>query len=151
MKKLLLGLFIAIAFMSCKGEDGRDGKDGKDGFVNFKSALITVKESDWQLEGTPGAANSYYYYDYDIAELNDNVYDNGAVVSYMFDPSNADIKRNMPFVLHCGDESTPMNTWTQTYSMEYWPNGGVRFTVTYSDFVDANPGEESFYVTLMWN
>lgn len=154
MKKLLFGLFIAIAFMSCKGDDGRDGRDGKDGqdaFANMRTISVVVDK--WTLVGEKGALGSYYSAEVDIPELTNVVFEDGIVVSYLIDPtSEGKVKRNMPFTLYKGTATADgEQLWSETYSMDYW-TGTVEFRLTYSDFVtDVAPEKVEFNLVLLWN
>ncbi|WP_101689995.1 hypothetical protein [Dysgonomonas massiliensis] len=130
MKKLLFGLLIAIAFMSCKGDDGRDGVDGKDGvdgFTNMEVVDVRVGSEQWVVGKDDFTGESFFYYDWKIEELTEHRYDNGALVPYMMDLNpEIEVKHLMPYSLSSGDKIA-------TYTIDYEPAGYVRFYVKYSD------------------
>lgn len=151
MKKLLFGLFIAIAFMSCKGDDGRDGRDGvdgKDGAANIFTNFYTIEEADWVLAGSEAGKDAYYFAERHVPELTDAyVFDKGMPHMYMVDPEY-NVNYQMPY-------SVFKDGYSVRYSVDYeWDNNNgyyIRFYAKSSDFKETRkPSKESFYFAVIW-
>lgn len=168
MKKVLLLLVVAIAFVACEGpegpmgspgmngqdgKDGQNGQNGKDGNngTSWVTKTFTIQPDEWELIGNPGELNSYFFVDKSLSELSKSIYEDGAVIAYI--QTADEVKNGMPYVLHKGghDADGKEIVWTQTYDFDYYP-GGVGFYLTYSDFnTQLKPIEpETFHIVLMW-
>ncbi|MBB4035827.1 hypothetical protein GGR21_001722 [Dysgonomonas hofstadii] len=156
MKKMMLILFVAIAAMACEGPMGPEGplgptgQKGEPGYGNsWYTTSFTINSDEWELIGTPGGLNSYFFVDKSLTELTNTIYKEGTVVAYM--ETSKGVKNGLPYVLHKGDEDELGEfLWTQTYDFDFYP-GGVGFYVTYSDFsTKIRPDTETFHIVLMW-
>ncbi|HOT15250.1 MAG TPA: hypothetical protein PK252_10860 [Bacteroidales bacterium] len=70
-------LCISISLFSCKGEKGDKGDPGDMGNANVKSIIFDVKPSNWQ-----GDSSEYYVF-FDVKEINQEIFSNGAVLLYI--------------------------------------------------------------------
>ena len=89
MKKLSLLFFTAtIALSSCTGPVGPPGAPGPRGFdgnANVYAFNYFVEPFDWVENGLPGSPNSGFYSSFALPELDDIIFEDGAILVYMFD------------------------------------------------------------------
>ena len=165
MKKLTgLLLIVIMGFTACEGPMGpegpmgRDGRDGKNG-INGMDAISTewwnieyeIKQSDWVLVGLPGAVGSYYKCIFDVDELTEDIYYDGAIISYyqFVDDAGDWVQTALPYTYYGRDN--PQGDFSVQYSYDVTVKS-IAFKVAYSDFQTQLPPPESciFKLTLLY-
>ena len=155
MKKILFLLSAAIIlFASCEGPAGRDGLNGLDGYATeWVIKTYTINSNQWELVNGVDQLNSYYRAEVRIPELDIDIYEEGAVLCYMYQTVNGkEAKTPMPFTIPKGEghDNGTEDLWTETYAYDF-NVGSIRFYVNYSDFYTNNrPSTTSFQVVLLY-
>jgi hypothetical protein len=86
MKKIALLLFgISVIFSACRGPVGPPGPRGFDGNANVFAFNYFVNPNDWVQNGVQGNPNFGYYAPFALPELDDIIFEDGAILVYMFD------------------------------------------------------------------
>lgn len=146
MKNLLAILLMVVMFSSCEGEMGPPGKDGE-GMWWHVTEPIKVNSSQWELAQTPEGI-PYYFYEYQIKELNSDIYDGGKVLVRMFLDFDTNIEALAPLQHTEQREDKEGNRYNEIYGYEYYP-GGIMFTVKFGDFIaEQRPPTQYFQVVL---
>lgn len=129
MKNLLVMFLMAFALVSCEGPVGPPGQDGS---VYWWGDNYEVKSGHW-LEAHDETGKLYYYYEFKINQLTEDIYYDGQVICYMYLDyhTNKEAKTAMPNKIQRKD--TKGNTWEEQYTYEYTPDGFVIFIVKYGD------------------
>ena len=155
MKKILF-LFSAVIMLlaSCEGPAGRDGLDGRDGYATeWVIKTYTINSNQWQLVNGVDQLNSFYQAEVRIPELDVDIYEDGAVLCYMFQDVNGDeVQTMLPFTIPRGVDNGngTEDLWTETYACDFTV-GSIMFYVNYSDFYTNNrPPTTSFKVALIY-
>ncbi len=79
---------MAIGFVACEGPvgpigpPGPPGFDGEDGIADVFSINYTIVADDWEDVGTPGEAGFFRVLDLTVAEITQDIEDNGLVLVY---------------------------------------------------------------------
>ena len=146
MKNLLAIFLMAILFASCEGPAGAPGKDGQ-GIWWHVTDPIKVNSNQWELgenaEGVP-----FYFYEYNIKELDGDVYDGGKVQVRMFLDFDTNIEAIAPLEHTEQRQDKDGNKYNEIYGYEYYP-GGIMFTVKFGDFItEQRPPTQYFQVVL---
>lgn len=143
MKNLLAIFLMVFLFASCEGPAGKDGE----GIWWHVSDPIKVNSSQWELgenaEGVP-----FYFYEYNINNLDKDVYDGGKVQVRMFLDFDTNIEALTPLEHTEQRQDKDGNQYKEIYGYEYYP-GGIMITVKFGDFiVDQRPPTQYFQVVL---
>jgi len=146
MKKVLLSIFLLVLLGSCTKEYYYyPDTPSTDGVVNgWKIIQLSVRTSDWRSSVDDDGLNLYYYADFSIPEITNNIYLNGLVQCYRDYGGRQTL---LPSVLHI--EDTDGDRWTQTVDYEYYP-GGISIYVTCSDFYPLTPEAMDFVLHIIW-
>jgi hypothetical protein len=132
MKKVLI-LFLAIfALTSCEYHTGS----------KLQTIPVRIDANEWNFE------DSYYYAEFNMPEINKNVFDRGEVKAYLLRNGhdyNKAYKNILPYVLHLEKDGF---LFTETLDFEYgvyW----ARIYYTISDFVyEAAPPAMDFDIVI---
>jgi len=132
MKKLLLLMFVALAFFStsCVKDDS--------GNANMSTVEFDVQESEWIEFGNYGFAGYGWAVDLSFPEITDNVIQNGMVTLYR----------------KTGDTWTPVPVYYYNDGYEggylYFMKRGM-FSIEYyeSDHLTVNPGTQIFRLVIV--
>lgn len=146
MKNLLTLFLMVFLFASCEGPAGRDGLDGE-GIWWHVTKPIKVNSSDWEL-GKNADGVLYYFYEYNLNELDYDVYDSGKVSARIFLDFDSDIEALAPLEHTIQRQNSNGEKWNEIYGYEYYP-GGLMFTVKFDDFdTTQRPPTQYFQVVL---
>lgn len=134
MKKLnafVLGLVAVLAFTSCQKEEDVDIVYGN---TNMLSKTLTVYGSQWYF------VDPDYIADIPVAEINQSVVDNGAVMVYY---------RNGFGEWHAMPNTIPVtSTYASVYSFSYW-NGYVSLYKIDTDLITGTPGDLDVKIVVL--
>ncbi|MDP4277942.1 MAG: hypothetical protein Q8914_09975, partial [Bacteroidota bacterium] len=133
-------LLMAVVAICCSCT--KEVKDEPD--VLWKVINLEAKSTDWTAHTDANGLNLYYSCTFDMPEITNYVYANGAVLGY-YVMNNA--QESLPYVRHYQDIQN--NYWTQTIDFDY-SVGSVTAYVTNSDFFNERPSTMDFRVVLMW-
>ena len=141
MKKLLLSVTAALIAMSCQGPVGPAG-EGMNWFIRD----YTVSSSSWQQ------GDVMYYFEQNIPQLDQFVYDDGSTTVYMYAQATGDPGSNIQTPLPCAVYYAQDDyLWTMNVTYDYSP-GLITFCVIPSDFIVNSdlPPTMKFRVVLQW-
>jgi hypothetical protein len=152
MKKIFLPLlgFMTILFASCTKEHYKTENVAPYTFTGY----YTVYSSDWKLYDAPPTPEepdemskyTYFYFDFAVPELTDEVFDYGVMAGYITNDGNKSIVFPLPY----DDFYANSYMWTEQATCEFTP-GNVRFVVKYNDFdLTLNPATYTFMVRFLW-
>lgn len=106
---------------------------------------LNAKPGDWQEYVDNDGNNRYYSCSYNVPEINNEIYNYGAVLCYV-ELNGA--QQIMPYVRHYEDRSGAQ--WTRTVDYEY-TRGELNIFFTNSDFIEDPPDEEmNFRLVLIY-
>lgn len=152
MKKILFCLLAVATLASCVDND--PVLTSNDSGTSWTNLRLEVQRQDWILEGEPDGYSSYYYVDFNIPELDRNIFKEGAVLMYIqTNPDNPDRKSSMPMNVYWVENIN--NTeyyWTQSFEYDF-TRGSVSIYCKYSDFLTntrGKPGGEIFHLVLIY-
>lgn len=126
-------------------------------FTQWEIVPFTVQESHWGWNEDAGRYEAVY----DLPELTEHIYENGAVLGYVFIGQQGvnEVQKLLPYVHTYGiydDAGNIVNTYTETISfdVQYAPNGGstIAFFIQASDLVQADEYlvDYNFRIVLIW-
>ncbi|MCD7916087.1 MAG: hypothetical protein LUG96_13040 [Tannerellaceae bacterium] len=151
MKKLIL-LFVAIfSFIACEGPMGPEGPAGESGLSYWFVDDFTVSRNQWSLVTDADGLNAHYACDVRIDELTWEIYDDALIKLYVFlDPADTDAGMiELPDIYPFQDIDT--GSTYDIYCGAILYEGGVKFTVKYSDFADnVLPPTMKFHVVFVY-
>lgn len=134
MKKILFLIGVTLALIGCEFYVG----------TTLKTIPVRVDAREWQFE------NGYYYAEFDMPEIDEEVFDRGEVKAYLIRNGhdyNTAYKNILPYVLHLEKDGF---LFTETLDFEY----GVRWARVYytiSDFVyETNPPAMEFDIVITY-
>jgi hypothetical protein len=129
MKKLLTLLSFTFLITSCAkdGEDGAPGAQGPAGNANVKSFNFMVTPGQWQATGGVGVDYERYV-DLSVAEVTQDIVDNGAVLVYWKSSGSA---VQLPVTFPTGGNTLNLlsSFSVGTVSLEYYFSNFSSFTV----------------------
>lgn len=85
MKKLLLLAVSFVAMAACTGPVGPPGPQGPAGNPSVFAFNYFVSPNNWVENGVIGTENYGFYAPFDLPELDNFLFEKGAVLVYMFD------------------------------------------------------------------
>ena len=144
-------LFITMGFMSCTGPMGPEGPPGysTEWFVNDYDVL-----SEKWIPREDVNVGPFFEYTVNIPELDDFVFNEGAVVCYLvhnvsYAGRTTLVQSPLPYTVY-GLYDDGFTQYSENYSYEVGP-GFIRFITKYSDFdTGIFPLNCTFHVVLMW-
>lgn len=148
MKRLSIIFTVLCAFaalmLSCSGEDGQDGRPGRDGRdAEIIVRVFEVQSRHWIADATaeqPG----FFYYTHDIAEITNDIYENGVVLAYRDEGGIQYPLMWSEYFLESGSDAY------EVLVSYYYEVGRITFRAMYSDFyTDGNPDTMLFRVVII--
>ena len=153
MKKLSLicMTLLAISFMaSCRGPQGPAGHDGN---ANVASATVTIDSMDWRWSrffiDNNGYDRGQYYVTIDHSAVNDNVYNYGAVLAYMYVDG---AWSQVPLTYYYSpddDEFGNPNLYAASIEVATLNDGGVNLFWTQNDLWKVRPATHEFKIVAI--
>lgn len=146
MKNLLAIFLMVFLFASCEGPAGEPGRDGE-GIWWHVTEPFRINSNQWEMaETTDGIP--YYFYEYRIDQLDNDVYNGGKVAVRMFLDFDTSMEAIVPLEHTEQREDQDGNRFNEIYGYEYYP-GTILITVKYGDFiVEQRPPSQYFQVVL---
>lgn len=133
MKKVLFICMTVLLFTSCITND--------EPALKSKVVNLHVDKAEWKSYSDGNRNNMFYAVTFQMPEIDDEVYDNGAVHAYLA----TDTQAPLPAVRHL--ENASGYKWTRTIDFDYQP-GTIRIFVTASDFIANQPESMDFKVIV---
>jgi hypothetical protein len=149
MKKLLVVLFIAVAFVSCEGPMGPQGPEGYPGGT-WEETSFVVRPNEWLIPkydgkpAIPGTPEFYYFHERSWDVMDDLAVERGIVIGYVEDFMGN--YTTLPYVFHDRDVQSD---WTVTTSLSFY-RGGFEIQVTNSDFADVPPQKDMVFRVIIF-
>jgi hypothetical protein len=135
--------------MGPMGPQGEKGEPGEGMWWFVKE--YTIRPNQWELVGGANNLESYYRYEINISELDEDIFYDGKVSCSVYtDEESKNIQQDLPCVWHYGEpDNDGPYLWTETYDFDY-AVGSIMLYVTYNDFLTAGnlPDRSKFRVIL---
>jgi hypothetical protein len=160
MKKILFTLLlVTFSFTACEGPPGPPGPSGTDGMGSYWKVIErTIKPNQWELvteekDGYPNDLGSYYFYEFGMPELTDNIVNDGLVMVYYYN-SNYTTWSPLPYIVPAYDFDANGNEilYTESYSFDYTRESvGLYFDVSNFYTGDYKPRRDmTFKVVIIY-
>ncbi len=153
MKKLSLicMTILAISFVaSCRGPQGPAGHDGN---ANVASSTLTIDSLDWEwshfFTDNNGYERGQYCVTIDYPAINDNVYNHGAVLAYMYLEGTWSQVPLTYYYSPDDDEFGNPNLYAASIEVATLNDGGVRLFWTQNDLWKVRPGTHDFKIVAI--
>ena len=145
MKKFLFLLFAGIlGFTACEGPMGPEGPPGRDAIkTEWWNFDCEIKPNMWTLIGNRNEIGSYYQCNFEVPELTQDIYLDGAIIAYYryLNEKEVEVQSPLPFTLY---DILVQNGIEYPYAMQFsyevMPTVGtspgiITFKLTFSDFL----------------